>query len=218
MDVKRKTIAIWIILLLITIPIGIAQAGETEEKKENNENNLVELVSYKSDEISDVKSLFLSDEETFNLENTINDILKEIQTAKSMDDLENILDTSALQSSPIIFSALKTLIKSKLSRSRSIVISSGRGYNFNFLKKNEFKITKKLSFWHYSSGNLFKDRTIILQPLAFNMKVLKGRQVGFMSTFTGIYIFVSRKLPQKSFTFFLGTAPRINGIEVFPSI
>ena len=46
------------------------------------------------------------------------------------------------------------------------------------------------------------------------MKVLKGLQIGFMSRFIGLYLFVARKLPEKSYTFFMGTARRINGIQL----
>ena len=76
------------------------------------------------------------------------------------------------------------------------------------------KIRKKVSFWHYSSGKLFKDRTLILKPLALKMKILTGSQFGMMTRFTGAYIYVPRTFPQKSYTFFMGIAKRVSGLQM----
>ena len=64
---------------------------------------------------------------------------------------------------------------------------------------------------------MIDDRTIILKPLALNMKTLKGRQFGFMTRFLGVYLSVSRGFLRESYTMFMGTAHHINGIQLSPA-
>jgi hypothetical protein len=103
---------------------------------------------------------------------------------------------------------------SKLLPAKTYVFSSGHGYKLNPLKKGSMKIRKILSIWHYSSGKILKDRTIILKPLALKLKILKGSQFGFMTRFTGIYFNVVRKFPQKSYTFFMGSVHQAFGMQI----
>lgn len=214
MKMKRKIMAIWVILLLVAIPLGIAEASETYEKEQDSENLIVELVSVKSDGGLTTEKMFLSEEKVVELENTLSIFLQTFQSAKNWEELADIIDSSIGTSNSLALTILKSYINLRLSKSRAFVISSGHGFNFNPFKKNDLKLRKDINFWHYSSGKLIEDRTIIIQPLALKMKLLTGIQFGFMTRFTGIYIFVSRRLPEKSYTFFMGTARRINGIQV----
>ncbi len=213
MEGKRKIMAIWIILLLITIPLGIVQASETAEIRENNETISVEIATLDSDEILKTETIFLTEEELIEFENTISILIDRIQSAESWEGIKNIIN-NALEGNKLgIFSIIKTLL-SKIISFRTYVISSGHGYKLNPIRKGSIRIRKKLSVWHYTSGELFKDRTIILKPLALKMRVLKGSQFGMITRFTGAFIYVARKFPQKSYTFFLGTARHVNGIQM----
>jgi hypothetical protein len=214
MEMKRKIMAIWVILLLVAIPIGVAQASESNDREQNNETVSVELITFESDEILSTETVVLSKEDLIELENIISILIVRIQSAKNWEEIEGIINNLPKTNGVILSIIFKILSKFRLSRSRAFVISSGHGYKLNPFKKSELKIRKKFTFWHYSSGKIIKDRTIYFQPLAFKMKILKGIQFGFMTRFTGIYIFVARKLPEKSYTFFLGTAHRIKGIQI----
>ena len=55
---------------------------------------------------------------------------------------------------------------------------------------------------------------ISLNP--FEIKTFTGAQMGFMLRFRGLYIHVAQPLPQKAYTFFIGTAKQIGGIEFIP--
>ena len=213
---KRKILAIWVILLLATIPFGIVQAGETYQTEQNNETVTVELTAFESDEILASETVVLSEEEFVELENVITKLMDWIESVSSWEELENIINNLPVKSGIILSIINKILSKFNLFRSRAFVISKGNGYKFNPFKKSDFSIRKRFTFWHYSNGGRIQDRTIYIQPLSFKIKVLKGLQIGFMTRFIGMYIFVARKLPEKSFTFFMGTAGRINGIQ-FPS-
>lgn len=210
---KRKIVAIFVILLLITISLGIVEASETHKITENNETISIQISTLSSDGILKTETIILSDEELVEFENMISNLIDKIQSTESLEEIKGIIN-SILEGNKLgIFSIIKTLF-SKILVGRTYVISSGHGYKFNPLRKGAIKIRKKLSFWRYSSGEMLNDRTIILKPLALKMRVLKGSQFGIMTRFTGIYIYVARKFPQKSYTFFMGMARRINGIQM----
>jgi hypothetical protein len=210
---KRKIMAIWIILLLITIPFGIAQASERHKQEKNNKTISVEISTFDSDEISTTETILLSEEELVEFENTILILFDKIQSVKNWAEFKGVIEGLLKESNLGIFSIFRSL-SSKLLPGKTYVISSGKGLKFNPLKKGSIKIKKIFSIWHYSSGKILKDRTLILKPLALKMRILKGLQFGFMTGFTGIYLYIARKFPQKSYTFFMGTARRAFGIQI----
>ncbi len=210
---RKKILAILILLLLITMPLGIVQASETYEKKENNNTISIEIAAVDSDEILKTEKILLTEEELIEFENTISILIEKIQSAESWDEVKGIINNLLDGDKLGIFSIIKGLF-SKILVGRTYVISSGHSYKFNPLKKGSMKIRKKLLLWHYSSGELLKDRTIILKPLALKMRVLKGSQFGVMTRFTGMFIYSARKFPQKSYTFFMGIARRASGIQM----
>jgi len=210
---KRKILAIWIILLLLTIPFGIAQASERQGLEIRNENIVIEISTFNSDEISKTETLLLSEEELVEFENIISILFDKIQSVKSWTEFKGIIENLLKGSNLGIFSIFRSLLL-KLLPGKTYVFSTGHGYRFNPLKKGSMKIKKLFSLWHYSSGKILKDRTIILKPLALKMRILKGLQFGLMTRFTGVYIYVARKFPQKSYTFFMGTVRRAYGMQV----
>ncbi|KYK31925.1 MAG: hypothetical protein AYK22_07650 [Thermoplasmatales archaeon SG8-52-3] len=210
---KRKILAIWIILLLITVPLGIVEASETNAIKENNEKIPIEIATLDSDEIVNTKTIYISQEELAEIQNTISVLIDRIESAQSWQEIKTIINNILGGNKLGIFSIIKTLF-SKIFAFRTYVISSGHSYKVNPIKKGSIKIRKKLILWHYTSGELLKDRTIILKPLALKFRVLKGSQVGMISRFTGMFFYVARKIPQKSYTFFIGFAKRANGLQI----
>ena len=217
MKTKRKIMAIWVILLLVAIHFSIAQASETTT--DNNETISVELVTVAPDGSLAIENLLISEEELAELESAIAMIMDQIQSIDNLDGgalrdlIERILgrDNSLFGRILGIFTALK------LTRNRGFVISSGHGIDCTPLKKISFKIRRRAAIWHYNSNGMIDDRTIILKPLALNMKILRGRQFGIMTGFFGIYLSVSQGLLRNSYTMFMGTARHINGIQFSPS-
>ncbi len=218
MKIKRKIMAIWIILLLVAIHFSIAQASETTENEQANETISVELVTVAPDGSLAIENLLISEEELAELESAISMIMDQIQSIDNLnggalrDLIERILerDNSLFGRIPGIFTALK------LTRNRGFVISSGHGIDCTPLKKISFKIRRRAAIWHYNSNGMIDDRTIIVKPLALRMKILKGRQFGVMTGFLGIYLSVSRGFLGKSYTMFMGTARHITGIQGLP--
>ena len=208
---KKKILAICTILLMVSIPFGIGGASELKLSDQNDETISIEISDFYGQDIVSTEIITMSEEELVEFEETVSKLMDSIQSAESWEELENIINN--FQKGGIIGSIISSLIP-KLFRRRGFVISHGHFLKLNPFKKSQFKIIKGLTFWHYSSGNLLKDRTIILKPLQFKMKILTGRQIGVMSNLLGIYIFVSRSFPTKSYSFFIGTSRRIGGIEL----
>jgi len=213
MEGKRKILAILIILLFLTMPLGFVQASEGYKKNEENESIPVEIVSLDLDEILTTETLYITEDELEEFENTISILIDKISTADNWQSVRNIINNFLEGNKLGIFTILKNLL-SKVIAFRTYVISSGHGYKLNPIRKGSIRIRKRVSFWHYTSGKLIKDRTIILKPLALKMKILKGSQFGMMTRFTGAYIYIARKFPQKSYTFFMGTARHASGIQM----
>ena len=198
---------------MVTIPFGIAGASELQLSQETDETVLLEIAVFDEYDTITTETITMTEEDLIDLEETISILMDNIESAESWEELENIL--SSFQQNGIIGSIIgKLLSKLNLFKTRGFVVSSGHFYKLNPFKKTEIDIKKGFTFWHYSSGSLFKDRTIIFKPLQFKMKILTGTQFGFMYKFFGIYLFISSKLPNKSYSFFIGTAKRINGIQL----
>lgn len=208
---KKKILAICTLLLLVSIPFGIGGASELQLSDQNDEIISIEISDFDGQDIVTTEILTMSEKELVEFEETVSNLMDSIQAAESWEELENIF--SNFQRGGIIGSIISNLFP-KLFRRRGFVISHGHFLKLNPFKKSQFKIIKGLTFWHYSSGSILKDRTIILKPLQFKMKILTGRQIGFMSNLLGTYIFVSRNFPTKSYSFFIGTSRSIGGIEL----
>ena len=219
MKMKRKIIAICIILLLIAIPISIAEASETSENEQNNETISVELTAIDSDGTLTTENLYISEEDLAELESAISMIMDQIQSTNDLDEdtLRDLIERTLGNDNSLLGRILGIFTTLKLTRNRGFVISSGHGIDYTPLKKISFKISKKAAIWHYNSNGMRDDRTIILKPLALNMKILKGRQFGFMTRFLGVYLSVSRGFLRESYTMFMGTARHINGIQLSPA-
>jgi hypothetical protein len=213
MEGKRKIMAIILVLLLISIPFGIVQASETIEKNEEIVSIPIEIVTLDSDEIIKTETIQITEEELVEFENTISILIDKISSADNWQSIRNIIKNFLEGNKLGIFTLLKTIL-SRIITFRTYVISSGHGYKLNPIKRGAIRIRKKVSFWHYSSDKMIKDRTLILKPLALKMKILKGSQVGMMTRFTGAYIYVARKFPQKSYTFFMGLAKQASGLQM----
>ena len=207
-------------IALIAIPFSIAEASETSENEQNNEKLSVELTAIDSDGTLTTENLYISEEDLAELESAISMIMDQIQSTNDLDEdtLRDLIERTLGNDNSLLGRILGILLALKLTRNRGYVISSGHGIDYTPLKKISFKISKKAAIWHYNSNGMIDDRTIIVKPLALNMKTLKGRQFGFMTRFFGVYISVSQGFLKKSYTMFMGTARHINGVEILPKL
>ena len=210
---KTKILAIWVILLLIAIPIGIAGASQTSTG--NNRSVAVQLGSVTDEGIFDTETVLMNEAELIELENAFTDIIEKAKSVKGSNGLTDLIDNVLGGNNPIKYRISKSILKTKMSHSRVFIISFGRNYDFNPFKQNDLKIRKPFTMWHYSANTMIKGRTLIIRPLALmSSELISGRQFGIMTKFTGFYLHVSRTFPEQSYTFFIGTARHANGIEL----
>ena len=212
---KRKIIAIYLILLLVAIPEGFAQASVTSQTNQNNETTLVEITTLTDEGTLTTETISLSESELTEIQNNLATLFEEFPSTGIFDNIKNIINNMIKGNHPLLSSISKIFLRSRLSHSRALVISQGFSYNFNPFRQNRFKIKKPFTFWFYSTGKLIKSKTLIFRPLALQFQTLNGRQLGIMVKFTGVYINIIRPYPEQSYTFFAGTAHRIMGLELF---
>lgn len=213
MDIKRKIIAISIMVLFLAIPLNIADAN-TVSKIQENEPFVLEIVTFDPDRYFNTEEITFFEEDFKKLDNAISTFMNLIVSTTDLNwnFLKDLIERIFGEDNPLFGKILEIFSLLKLSRNRGFVISSGYGYDLNPLNKFTFKIRKKATFWHYNSNGV-SSRTIIVKPLSLKMKILNDRQFGFMSRFIGVYFFISRGFLKETYTFFMGTARHINGFQ-----
>jgi len=219
MKIKRKIMAIGIAMLFVAISISHAEAGNSSNNVEN-EPILLEFGSIAPDGTFSTDTLFISEEDLAELEEAVSVIMNNIESTNNFDwgSLRELLEKIFGREGILFGRLLEIFSKFKLSKTRGFVVSSGHGRDLSIRDSFSFNIRKNIAIWHYNSRKLFNDRTIIVKPFALKLKILKGRQVGIMRNFFGLYFSVSRGFLRDSYTFFMGTARHINGFEVFPRL
>ena len=209
---KRKIVAIFAMFLMISIPFGVVDAREV--KKE--EDIRLEIASISEEGNILTEEFFTSEEELVAFQGIIGELFEKIQNAQNLDEILQILQLLRGRDSRLFKIIFRMITRNRLLGNRAFVLSSGTCYDLNPFKQDQVKIRKRSTFWRYSSGTI-NSKTFILRPFKLDNKVLTGTQFGFMRKFTGIYIHISRTIPEKSYTFFMGTAKNAFGLDFTPS-
>ncbi len=205
---KRKILAIFAMFLMLSMPLGIVQASEI--KKDNNLRIVLETISEKGNILTE--EILTNEEELIEFQGIISKIFEKLRNTENIGSIFKILLRFSGKENRLFNKVFKLFTKTKTLKNRAFVLSSGASYDLNPLRKNQVKIRKKATFWRYSSSTT-TPRTFILKPFKFEGNVLTGTQFGFMKKFTGIYVHLSKTLPQQSYTFFMGTARNVIGLD-----
>jgi hypothetical protein len=98
----------------------------------------------------------------------------------------------------------------------AFILSWGFTSKINPFKNNKFDLYRPLTLWYYSgkSNLLLNSRTIIISFSPFSIKMLTGRQIGFMRNFAGIYYHREKTLSNKAFSFFMGKSSTVRGFDL----
>ena len=101
-------------------------------------------------------------------------------------------------------------------RKNAFVMSWGFTNKINPLKDNKFDLYRPLTFWYYSgkSNLLLNSRTIMISFSPFSVKMLTGRQLGFMRNFAGIYFHRETTFGSKAYSFFMGKTAAVRGFDL----
>jgi len=218
---KKQIFIIGVIVLFAGLAINPATAQVSPEGELQEEAIKVEYALVNPDGSITTERIELTEQEFVELQTTLSKLMEELESATDLDDVENIIESTSFQNGifglkhPVLDWILDFLSSYKLPRSRAYVISQGWGFKMNPFKNHEINIYRPITVWQYSNrwGYDLPDKTFILKPNPFNTEVLHGRQLGMMTHFFGLYIFVTQPNPQKCWTFFMGSARRVGGID-----
>jgi hypothetical protein len=157
-------------------------------------------------------------------------LLEKMQTATSSSELIEIVKNCITDYGrhPILVLILTLLIKTinfnfKLgqflpARRNAFVISWGFTKKFLSYKSLGIQMIRPITGWYYSgqSNVLLDSRTIILDPYPLSIKMISGRQIGFMRNFIGLYVHRSGPNVENAITYFFGYANIIRGFDLSP--
>ena len=101
-------------------------------------------------------------------------------------------------------------------KTNAFIMSWGFANKINPFKENKLQLFRPLTAWYYSGKSklILNSKTIIIDFDPFNIKLLTGRQVGFMRNFAGIYLHRETTLTEKSYTFFMGKTAATRGFDL----
>ena len=211
---KCKFLAIGAALLFFGL---LAVPATASEEKTTIECSFVDVGGKISKE-----KVVLSEKNLEKLEGLITKFINALQVAKSTEEVSQAISTFCTGCHHLgllkHFIFIRPLAYFRFVPCCSFVVSKGYGYRFLPFKYSNFRIYKPLTIWHYTNkyrlGALCPSKTVIVRWLPFHVKTLTGVQLGFMTNFFGIYIYIAKPLPKKSFTFFMGFARHATGVEV----
>jgi len=210
---KKKILSIGIMLLFIGLTFSSINAKEVKEKAE--EKITVQFASVDSRGKIFLDSAELSNSEVTKLQEILTNIMDKIKQSNGPLDLDDLLDGFFGNGNSIIYKIIKNILGLKLNKNSGFILSYGQNYKLNPFKKNSFDFKQNFKFWFYSpQATLIPGNTVIVRPLSFDVQVLTGCQMGFMNKFTGVYVYIAKKLPELSTTFFIGRANYIKAFDL----
>ena len=215
---NRKMIVMGVIVLFVGLSFNSVNALEFPENELQDEIVNIEYVLVDLDGNVIIEKFTLSEQESKELEVMLSEFMEEIQSATDHYDVMNILDIFLRTRHPVLSFILKPQNIYDMFRNRVFIISQGWGHNLNPFKNSSVETYKLFNFWHYTNRSEFgmPSGTFILRHgRSFDMdaKYLRGIQVGMMTRFKGIYVYIARPLSEKSYTFFMGTTHHVVGLD-----
>ena len=192
----RKSLSITIITLFLIIYLMPVMANETIYENKND-GIILEYSTIDLHGSSNIEKISLTENELVNV-------------------LESYLNTNDY---PILSRILSNLFNFDFIGKRKLVVSQGIGPNFNPFKDGKTAVVKPFTTWLYSDSNNMlplPSATGVLSINPFKIKTFMGPQFGFMLRFRGIYINIGQSSSMQSYTFFIGTARHIGGVEFTP--
>jgi hypothetical protein len=201
------------LFFLVAVHPLFAQASSTTEAQSVLERIIFGSDSVKEDEVS----VPVSDEITFKTK--ISEFMGSLDSVNDYTELLAIIQDffGANQGSSLLKDALQNIDGFQLFSKRIFIISYGHNPTVNLFKKFQFNLLRPATlFWYYqgNSQHLISDKTLIIDPYPFDVRVLDGRQMGFMKRFVGVYIYKPSSIISESYTFFIGYAYKVAGVDL----
>jgi|GEM_PF-1066041 hypothetical protein len=173
----------------------------------------------------EMESVGLNTDEVDAVTDNIPDLITQLESKSSYRDfLRTLVDFSDVSDDETgvmryIFDLLDEHNSFNLMEKRVFIISYGKTKLQNPLKGFQVNLLRpSIILWYYPGLQfLIKDKTIIIDPNPFNIRVLDGRQIGLMQGFIGVYIFIPGSSGYNT-VFFIGYAKRVLALDLSPTI
>jgi hypothetical protein len=213
MGKKYGIISMGVIALFVGLALHPASAGESTE---NKSSEVMVEYSYVADDGSIFKEkITISEAELQELQEQLSGIFEKIKSKFDVSEIEKMIsEITILAKHPKLRGLILKMMRMMPRRSMAFVMSYGSSSKLNPFKSSEIKIKDRFSFWRYSGAGAVKPKTFILRPFRKNFEMLQGTQIGVMGRFNGLYIYIARKMPKMSYTFFMGGTNFIKGIDL----
>ena len=218
---KLKNIKKKITIGLIALFIGLAMSPiidgnpllEIEKNQKEKISLPVEIAFLQPNEITTKETHDLVIEDIKILE----DLIKTLNSITTTNKITDLFDTiiSLFENNAGILNLLPNL------RTGPVILSIGNEKHFLIKYLPKIKTTELFHIWHYSSE--WSTTLILFKQLSQSpIKILHGRQIGFMFGFRGIYIYVPKayvNIPDlnpesEEICIFLGSAIFAGGIAI----
>ena len=180
--------------------------------------------------IGDLASIQLSEQDLTTMEKFLPLFVEKMQTATSYSEIIDMTQCFMKEYGrhPVLVLILNLLIKTinfqfkfgqiRPVRINAFVISWGFTNQLLSYRSLGIQMIRPITGWFYSArtNGLLDSRTIILDPYPLGIKVITGRQIGYMTDFIGLYIHRSGINTEQSITYFFGYAKTIRGFDLSP--
>ena len=211
----KKTMIIGVIALFISVSISpMVAATQTQSE----ETFAVEYAMINSDGSISEETVLFNAEELSLFQGRLSTLFDLLRSTSDKSTLFNLLfNFMNGDNYPVLSKIVQYLLGSDILKDRQLVISEGWGYDFNPFKKMSTDFVKPVTFWRYGQTSdiiPMPSTTAVLRLNPFEMKTYTGGQLGVMFRFRGIYVHIPQQMPMQSFTFFLGSAKNIFGVEI----
>lgn len=142
------------------------------------------------------------------------EIFEQIKTRADLNNVKELISaTEFFKNNPKLGEILNDIIGT-LFIHRALVLSRGRSFTLNPLKRSDLDLRNRISMWRYSGIPIINAKTYMLRPYRADFKILDGGQLGLMTRFVGIHIYIDKMFPRMSKTFFFGTPRFVWGMEM----
>lgn len=213
----KKKITIGLIALFIGLAMSPIIDGNPVLKIEKNQKEKISLPV----EIAFLQPNEITTKETHDLViediKILEDLIKTLNSITTTNKISDLFDTiiSLLENNAGILNLLPNL------RTGPVILSIGNEKHFLIKYLPKIKTNELFHIWHYSSE--WSTTLILFKQLSQSpIKILHGRQIGFMFGFRGIYIYVPKayvNIPDlnpesEEICIFLGSAIFAGGIAI----
>lgn len=222
----KKAVVIGVVTLFLGLAIAPINADvpETEKAKPDKETVTLEYTLINNGKMITEKQE-MSVGEAERIIERLEELSKEFKILRDPDSTENekkaarnIIDSSMDEWSLLrtIKSILRWFADLDYSIGGAFVLSQGRGGRLHILPTEKLQYAKVVALWHYETP-FPSSYTCIADLLPFpRLDLMRGRQIGVMVGFVGVYLHLESPLPLfRDYTWFAGHALWIGGIDLF---